>query len=75
MICFPYVLERYESEAILNLVWGGGEIFLAKAAVALTERLAILLNICRVLRKVRADPGNGPCQQKVLAEYTNNKKQ
>ena len=34
MICFPYVFERYESEAILNLVLGG-EIFL-------TERLAIL---------------------------------
>ena len=26
MICFPYVFERYESEAILNLVLGG-EIF------------------------------------------------
>ena len=26
MICFPYVFDRYESEAILNLVLGG-EIF------------------------------------------------
>ena len=53
MICFPYVFDRYESEAILNLVLGG-EIFGAKVArrSLLTERLAIPLNICRVLRIV-----------------------
>ena len=52
MICFPYVFDRYESEAILNLVLGG-EILWAKAArrSLLTERLAIPLNICRVLKK------------------------
>ena len=50
MICFPYVFECYESEAILNLVLGG-EIFWAKVAVALNRTMAILLNICRVLKK------------------------
>ena len=38
MICFPYVFDRYESEAILNLVLGG-KIFLAKVAVTLNRTI------------------------------------
>ena len=50
MICFPYVFDRYESEAILNLVLGG-EIFWAKVAVTLNQTIGDPFNICRVLKK------------------------